>query len=93
MNAAIIQYALKITGKMFCLRLSGPNFMRFESNLLNKDSVWKTDGEVIVIDADLNEFKEYFIQGNSVDWTEYKKMRPEDKLNLDELKAINNSRK
>ena len=77
---------------MFCLRLSGANYMRFEANKL-KDNTWKTDGEVIVIDNDMDEFKQYFIMGAEVNWDEYKKNRPQDKLNMDEIKNISDYRK
>ena len=66
--------------------------MRFETNKL-KDDIWETDGEVIVIDNNLNEFKEYFVLGKKVDWSEYKKNRPEDRLDMDQLEKIKYERR
>ena len=72
------------------LRTSGGQHLRFEANKLVKD-IWETDGEVIVIDNDLNEYKEYYVLGKKVDWAEYKKNRPEDRLNMTELKKMRQS--
>ena len=49
---------------------------------------YEVDGESIIIENDMVEYKKYFVAGKAVDWIEYKKIRPEDRINYDKLDEI-----
>lgn len=49
---------------------------------------YKVDGESIIIENDMIEYKKYFVKGKEVDWNEYKKNRPQDRLNFDKLEEV-----
>lgn len=42
-------------------------------------------GESVIIEDSETEYKKYYLNHSIVDWEEFKAMRPEDRLNLDEL--------
>ena len=49
---------------------------------------YEVDGESIIIENDMIEYKKYFVAGKAVDWNEYKKIRPADRINFDKLEVI-----
>ena len=59
----------------------------YESTRLIND-FYEADGETIIIENDQIEYKAYFKAGKKVDWDEYKKNRPQDRLDMDKLSEV-----
>ena len=49
---------------------------------------YEADGETIIIENDEIEYKKYFVAGKAVDWDEYKKNRPQDRLDMSNLVGL-----
>lgn len=61
--------------------------LSFEATRLIK-GYYEADGETIIIENDQIEYKKYFVAGKSVDWDQYKKNRPEDRLDMAKLENL-----
>jgi hypothetical protein len=61
--------------------------LSFESTKLIK-GFYEADGETIIIENDSIEYKKYFLAAVEVDWDQYKKNRPEDRLDVKELQKL-----
>jgi hypothetical protein len=67
--------------------------LSFESTKLIND-FYEPDGETIIIENDQIEYKKYFSYDHStnkpieVDWDEYKKNRPQDRLDMEKLDEV-----
>lgn len=86
-----IQYTFKTKDTIIKVRTSGEHHIILEQNKFDEvGKFWEQHGEVIVIDGNLHEYKEYFVLGKKVNWNEYKKTRPEDRLKTDLLEAFEN---
>ena len=67
--------------------------MSFEATSLIND-FYEPSGETIIIENDQIEYKKYFSYDHAnkkpieVDWDEYKKNRPEDRLDFEQLEIL-----
>ena len=61
--------------------------MSFEATKLIND-YYEADGETIIIENDQIEYKKYYQAGKEVDWDEYKKNRPQDRLDMEALGSL-----
>ena len=61
--------------------------MSFEATKLIND-FYEADGETIIIENDMIEYKKYFKAGKEVDWAEFKKNRPQDRLDFEMLETV-----
>ena len=54
---------------------------------------YQSDGEAIILENDIIEYKQYFRGGKIVNWDVFMQNRPHDRLNLDQLNKLQNIQK